>query len=243
MTSETYPPPTLARRAAAWGVHLFTATGAVWALLTIQAIFQEQWKLSFLWIVLAVLVDGVDGYLARYFKTKVYAPELDGGLLDNILDYLNYAFIPALFLIYARLLPELLAWPTAFLLILASIYQFSQVDAKTEDNYFKGFPCYWNVLVLYLMILNLNPWFNWIAVAVCIVLVFVPIKYIYPSRTSRRWTLYLVLVWAWAISGIIGLFMYPNMPSWLVIPSLAFVVFYLIDSLMATYETRKNGLH
>jgi hypothetical protein len=97
------------------------------------------------------------------------------------------------------------------------------------------------VLALYLMILNLNRGSTdrrqWHRAGVW------PIKYIYPSRTSRRWTLYLVLVWAWAISGIIGLFMYPNMPSWLVIPSLAFVVFYLIDSLMATYETRKNGLH
>jgi phosphatidylcholine synthase len=106
------------------------------ALLTIQAIFEGQWKLSFLWIVLAILVDGVDGYLARYFKTKVYAPKLDGGLLDNILDYLNYAFIPALFLIYAKLLPEFLAG-SGFLVVLAHLPVAG--DAKTEDNYFKGY--------------------------------------------------------------------------------------------------------
>ena len=102
MTTQTIPPPSFIQKALAWGVHLFTATGAVWGLLSILAIQQHQWKLLFLWVAISLFVDGFDGYLARLLHTKEYASGLDGALLDNIVDYLNYVLVPAYFLNEAR---------------------------------------------------------------------------------------------------------------------------------------------
>src|SRR5690606_4010162 len=104
----------------AWGVHLFTATGAIWGLLSILAIFESNYRMLILWMVLAVLVDGFDGMLARWANVKTYANGIDGALLDNILDYLNYVLVPAFFIIQADVLPEPLRLITACLILLTS---------------------------------------------------------------------------------------------------------------------------
>ncbi len=136
------------RKSLAMGVHLFTATGAIWGLLALIAVFHHEWRQAILWMILAMLVDGFDGMLARWAKVKTYAAHIDGELLDNILDYLNYVVVPALFLLEADFLPAGWRWIGAFAILLTSAYQFTQVDAKTDesnDYFFKGFPSYWNV--------------------------------------------------------------------------------------------------
>jgi len=232
------PPVTLKRRALAWSVHLFTATGAIWGLLSILAIQQGQYKLLLLWVVLAVIVDGFDGILARHFHTKDYATEVDGGLLDNIIDYLNYTIVGALLVIQARLVPEGLIFPAAALIALTSALQFSQTEAKTDPRtrefYFRGFPSYWNLLALYLLVLGLNPWINLAVILICVVLQFVPIKFIYPSRTAFYYRLNQGIVYAWAASALAGIWMYPNIPGWLIFINLVFVGLYMIMSLLAT---------
>ena len=241
MTTQTITPPSFIQKALAWGVHLFTATGAVWALLSILAIQQHQWKLYFLWIALSLFVDGFDGFLARFLHTKEYAPGVDGALLDNIIDYLNYAFVPAYFLIEAQLVPPDAALVVAFLIVLSSAYQFSQSDAKTDDHYFKGFPDFWNILAVYLFVIQTNPWFNLVVFLICVVLVFVPIKYIYPSRTTRDKILNQAICYGWGILGITAIILYPNSPGWVIWLSLVFAAIYIIMSLIHTFKPEKQS--
>ena len=233
------PPPSTLQKTLAWGVHAFTATGAVWGLLSILAIQQRQWKLLFLWVALSLIVDGFDGFLARFLHTKEYAAGLDGALLDNIIDYLNYAFVPAYFLIEVQLVPPQTGLLVACLILLSSAYQFSQSDAKTDDHYFKGFPDYWNILAIYLFLMQSNPWFNLAVFLICVVLVFVPIKYIYPSRTTRDRTLNQVLAYAWGALGAAAIILYPNIPAWVIWASLVISAIYLVMSLIHTFLPQK----
>jgi phosphatidylcholine synthase len=239
ITGNTYPPATALRRMCAWGVHLFTASGAVWGLLSILAIQQQQYKLLLLWIALAMFADGFDGMLARRAHTKVYAAELDGGLLDNILDYLNYVVVAALMLIESRLLPQGWGIPVAALVMLASAFQFSQVEAKedtrTGEHFFKGFPSYWNILAIYLLMLGLNPWINLVFVLVCLVLVFVPIKFIYPSRTTFHPRVNKVVMVIWSLTGLWMLIQFPSSaPGWVIGINLLAAAAYVGLSLAST---------
>jgi phosphatidylcholine synthase len=210
-------------------------------MLSILAIQRHEWRLLFLWIGLAIFADGFDGMLARRFRTKELAWRVDGALLDNILDYINYVLVPALFLVEIDLVPDGWALPTAALMLLSSAYQFTQVDAKTEDHYFKGFPSYWNVLVLYLFLFRWNVWINLAILLVCVVLVFVPVKYVYPSRTERNHTLNLILALAWGAAGVACLLLYPNVPAALLYLTLVFVAYYVVDSLVATLKLRRDA--
>ena len=215
----------------AWGVHLFTASGAAWGLLAVVAIQNHEWKAAMLWMVMAIIVDGVHGWLARWAKVKTYAPEIDGALLDNILDYFNYVLVPGLFLYEAELFPTSFALAGIILIALTSAFQFTQTDAKTNDHYFKGFPSYWNVMAIYMLILRLNPWLNLAIVLFLNILVFVPIKYVYPSRTTRRQNLTLILTFIWAALGIISLFQYPRIQPWFIWSSILYISYYTALSL------------
>jgi len=225
--------PLLMKKALAWSVHLFTATGAIWGFLTLLAVFEENWRAAITWIILAMFVDGFDGMLARWFHVKEYARDVDGGLMDNIIDYLNYVVVAALILIKApNLMPSGLELVGAFSILLTSAYQFSQVDAKTDEQsfFFKGFPSLWNFLVLYMMLLGLNPWLNFALLVLCNILVFVPVKYIYPSRNRRLRRLTLALTYLYGAIGVWGLLQYPSVPQWIVWISLVYVVYYALLS-------------
>lgn len=242
MTSPalTQPKPNLLRSILAWGVHLFTATGAVWGLLAILAIFEGNYKLMIIWMIVSMLVDGFDGMLARWADVKKYAGGIDGALLDNILDYLNYVLVPAIFIIKAEIVPEPVRLPAACLILLTSAYQFTQTDAKTADNYFKGFPSYWNVAALYMLLMNLPQWVNFGFLVLFGVLVFVPVKYIYPSRTSVLRQLTLALTYLYGAIGVWGLLQYPNQPGWVVWVSLVYVAYYLVLSFMPKRKTHAH---
>lgn len=217
----------------AWGVHLFTASGAAWGILAIIAIQAHEWKKAIFWMVIAILVDGVDGWLARKAKVKEYAPGLDGALLDNILDYMNYVIVPGLLLYEADLLPEKMALIGILLMAITSAFQFTQLEAKTEDHYFKGFPSYWNIMAIYMFVLGVNPWINLGLVIFLSVMVFVPIKYVYPSRTTRLQRLTLFLTFLWACLGVISLCQYPNAEPWIIWVSLIYIGYYVGISLLA----------
>jgi phosphatidylcholine synthase len=225
----------------AWGVHLFTASGAVWGLLAVVAIIQYQWLLAFTWMAVAVAVDGLDGTLARIFKVKGVLPNFDGALLDNIIDYLNYVIVPALFLYVAGLVPDQWAVPAVAMIALASAYQFCQGDAKTDDHYFKGFPSYWNVAVFYLYLLDLNSWLNLALITLLSFLVFVPIKYIYPSRMAsyRRLTVVVTLIWGINLAAI--LFKFSDPQPWLVWVSLLYVVYYVAMSFYTVARQKREA--
>jgi phosphatidylcholine synthase len=231
------------RKILAWSVHAFTATGSVWGFMSILAILQHDWKMCFVWIAIAMVVDGLDGTLARLFHTQVYAKGVDGALMDNIIDYLNFVIVPVFFIMEANLLPAVVTLPTIAAILMASAYQFSQVDAKTEDHFFKGFPSYWNILVLYLFLLSTNAWVNFALIALCLVLVFIPIKFIYPSRAPKNRKLHMGMLYVWGISGFIAIMQYPNVPLWVIWASLIVVAIYLASSLAATLRRPSGDPH
>ena len=237
---EYQPRPQVWRKIAAYAVHTFTATGAVWGFLTLLAIFRHDWREMIVWMIVAMFVDGFDGMLARWADVKTYAGGVDGALMDNIIDYLTYVVGPALFLVEAEVLPQGTRLLGACLILLTSAYQFSQTDAKTADHHFKGFPSYWNVMALYMLLMNLPQWVNFGFLMLFNVMVFIPIKYIYPSRNSYLRGLTLVLTYLYGAVGVWGLLQYPNSPDWLVWASLAYVVYYLVLSLIPKKPRHAN---
>jgi phosphatidylcholine synthase len=221
--------------AAAWLVHVYTATGVALALLTVMAVWDGA-TVTALWLGLAAMVvDGTDGMLARRLQVKRWIPWFDGALLDNIVDYLTYAFTPMVLLWSTGYLGDgVAATLLAVMPLLASAYQFCRVDAKTSDHLFLGFPSYWNILAFYVVVLDLGPLTVALLLIVCSALVFVPIGYVYPSRTGtlRRLTLALTTVWLVSYAVLLAQIPSPH-PLWLTV-SLGYVVYYVALSLYLT---------
>lgn len=186
---------------AAWAVHLYTASSAVFGLWGIWACFAGEFRLAIYLMLLTLVIDSTDGALARAVDVRGRIPWFDGRRLDDICDFFTYVLLPACFLLEAELLPHP-AWVAVP--VLASCYGFSRDDAKTPDHFFTGFPSYWNVLAIYLYLMEASPATGLWIVLVCSALVFVPLKYIYPSRTRvmRPVTLAVLGVWVLAISWI-----------------------------------------
>jgi phosphatidylcholine synthase len=185
--------------AKALSVHLLTATGAVWAMLAMLEAVQEDWDMMFLWLVVAFLVDGIDGPLARRYDTKKNAATFDGVLLDLIIDYLTYVFVPAYALFKSGLLPGWTGWSAIIIITFTSAMYFADTRMKTKDNSFSGFPSCWNMVVLVLFALKPDFWVSLGLVTVLAITMFVPVKFVHPVRTER-WrslTLPMALAWVW----------------------------------------------
>ena len=234
--------PLWSRKALANSVHLFTATGAVWGFLTLVAIWEGEIKLAIVYVIVAMFVDGFDGMLARWFDVKTYAPRIDGSLMDNIIDYLTYVVVASLLLIRVPgLMPQGLEMVAAASILLTSAFQFSQTDAKTDNEsfFFKGFPSVWNFLVLYMMLLELNPWINFVLLVLCNILVFVPIKFLYPTRNNRWRRFTSVFTYLYGALGVWGMLQYPDVPTWVAPVSFLYVAYYLAMSLFPKLGTPK----
>ena len=178
-------------------VHLFTATGAVFAMLAMLAAVDGKWDLMFLWLVIAFFVDGIDGPLARRFDVKFNAPEFDGVLLDLIIDYLTYVFIPAFALFKSGLMDGWSGWVMIIVITFASAMYFADTRMKTKDNSFSGFPGCWNMLVLVLFALEPAWWVCLIIVSALAITMFLPIKFVHPVRTERWRLITLPMALAW----------------------------------------------
>ena len=178
-------------------VHLITASGAVFAMLAMLAAVEQDWSLMFLWLVVAFAVDGIDGPLARKFEVKKNAPQIDGVLLDLIIDYLTYVFIPAYALFKSGLLPGWTGWIAIIVITFASALYFADTRMKTKDKSFSGFPGCWNMVVIVLFALQPNFWVMLSIVVVLAIAMFTPLKFIHPVRTERWRGLSLPMVFAW----------------------------------------------
>lgn len=189
----------MTRHMKALSVHLLTATGAVFAMLAMLAAVDAKWDLMFLWLVVAFAVDGVDGPLARKYDVKNNAPEFDGVLLDLIIDYLTYVFIPAFALFKSGLMDGWTGWVAIILITFASALYFADTRMKTKDNSFSGFPGCWNMLVLVIFATEPNFWVSLALVTVLAVAMFLPLKFIHPVRTERWRKLSLPVALAWTI--------------------------------------------
>jgi phosphatidylcholine synthase len=232
-----------ARYVSAWGVHAFTASAAFFGVLTLVKTYQQQYVIAFWLMAITIFIDAVDGTMARFFKVKEILPGMDGALLDNIVDYLNYVVTPCFFLwVKSEMLPEFFRMWIIIAITLTSAYQFCQENAKTPDHFFKGFPCYWNFVIFYMFIFDTSAVTNaWILSILCC-LIFVPIKYVYPSRldflTDSKKLKFLMHTCSaiYGISSVMLLWNYPkNNPIWLGF-SLGYVILYLSLSFYRTYS-------
>ncbi|MDZ7822874.1 MAG: phosphatidylcholine synthase [Ahrensia sp.] len=181
----------------AMSVHFLTASGAVFAMLAMLAAVQEKWALMFLWLVVAFFVDGIDGPLARKYGIKKNAPEFDGVLLDLIIDYLTYVFVPAYALFKSGLLPGWTGWLSIIIITFASALYFADTRMKTKDFSFSGFPGCWNMIVLVLFATQPNFYVSLVIVAVLAITMFIPIKFVHPVRTKRWRKITLPVALAW----------------------------------------------
>jgi phosphatidylcholine synthase len=227
---------------------MFTASGAIVGVLSLLAIYQGR-NLLALWLMCAaILIDSVDGMFARMVKIKDVVPEIDGALLDNIVDFVNYTIVPCFFLLVTNMLPAYWRIITVIAIIFASSYQFTQQDAKTADHFFKGFPSYWNIAVMYLFFWQMSPMANMFTLMVLVLLSFVPIKYVYPSRldylTNNRYMryamLFITILWGAATAGL--LWIYPRTSHFLVGVSIGYVLIYIAISLYRTCVPLNSSL-
>lgn len=181
-------------------VHVFTASGVVCALFAIRAILDSRWEVMFAWLGLALVIDGIDGTFARMADVTRNLPRFSGERLDLVVDYLTYVVVPALALWKAGYLVGVWEWLGPVLILMSSLFHFSDVDSKADDYAFVGFPAIWNVVAFYVFALGMSPVWCVGIVLVCTVLTFVPWKWAHPMRTPflRPLTLAICLVWGLA---------------------------------------------
>lgn len=233
------------QRFAGWLIHIFTASGAYVGLLALLAIFEQKPLTAFWLMFIAVVIDAVDGMLARAVKIKLAVPEVDGALLDNIVDFFNYTIVPSFFILIMPLVPEAWRYVSVLAVTLSSAYQFTQVDAKTSDHFFKGFPSYWNIVIFYLFFSQTSQLTNLMVILSLAILSFVPIKYVYPSRLDflthnkvlRFAMLLLTIIWGIATAGL--LYVYPQTNHLFVGISMGYIILYIAISLYRTWVPLK----
>jgi len=210
---------------AAFAVHVFTASGAACALLALIAAVRSDWPQMFVWLGIALFIDGVDGTFARRLHVAELLPRWSGDVLDLVVDILNYVFVPAYAIAASGLLPAAAAIPLGIVIVVTGSLYFADRLMKTSDYYFRGFPALWNVAAFYLFLLKVVPWLGAIAVAALAVLTFVPFHVVHPVRIAhlRALTTAALVVWAllaifavaknldpgfWAVAGLCLLAIY-----------------------------------
>jgi phosphatidylcholine synthase len=232
----------LPHQIAAWAVHAYTASGAVVGFLALRAAFLGRARDAFLWMLVAVLIDATDGTLARAVEIKRVLPWFDGAKLDDIVDYFTFVIVPVVFLYHLHLLPVFGTLLFVALPLLASAYGFCQAAAKTPDFFFTGFPSYWNIVAFYLYAGQTPLWLNGTLICILSLFVFVPIRYLYPTRTVpfRRLTNLLGGLWVGVL--LVLLWQFPTPSPWLVFFSLYYPLYYTALSFYLHATTRKTPI-
>lgn len=195
---------TASQRAAAALVHAFTASGAVCAMLAIMAVMDGAWVACFVWLGVALIIDGIDGTFARMAQVKTRLPRFSGERLDVVVDYVTYVFVPALALSKSGLLGPGGDWLAA-LILMSSLYHFADNGSKTDDHCFVGFPAIWNIVAFYIFSLPMPPWLASALVVVCALLTFVPLRWLHPMRVARLFWLNMLATVAWLLAAALTL--------------------------------------
>jgi phosphatidylcholine synthase len=193
------------KKGIAWSVHAFTASGIVAGFLALVSVLKNDPVQAFMWLGVALFVDGIDGSLARKARVTEYTPNFDGATLDNVIDYFTYVAVPALMIYWFKMVPVpyLFSGDTwslicAAIVMAVSLYTFANVGMKSFDYYFVGFPAIWNIVVLYFYLFNTGWLINLIAVLALAVMTFIPIKFVHPLRVTlwRNVTIPMTVLWA-----------------------------------------------
>jgi phosphatidylcholine synthase len=228
-------------RAAAWAVHLFTASGVVLALLALAALDGGDEHQALLWLVAAIVIDGVDGTFARAAHVKTRLPRIDGDALDLVIDYLTFVFIPAMLIWRGNYLPQSLALPLTALILLSSLYVFARRDMKTDDGYFRGFPALWVLVAFYFVLVPMTPAVRVAVVVALVALTFAPILVIHPfrARDFGPWPIIFTMIAGAAMFALL-------VPGWtaqvekaLILASVAAVVILFVLGMVRTLRGPK----
>ena len=228
----------------AWGVHLYTALGLVAAAGIAVLIVrggEGALRAALGLMILATLIDSTDGWLARRARVKEFAPGFDGRRLDDLVDFQTYTSLPLLLIWRAGILTGGQAW-WLLLPLLASAYGFSQVNAKTDDGFFLGFPSYWNIVAFYLYLLRPPAWVSLALIITLSLLTFVPWRYLYPSQRAPFSRLTNVLAAGWVALLLLILARAPDDSRLLLLLSLAFPIYYMLMSWALTFRRRRASL-
>ena len=206
-----------ASEAKAWSVHAVTASGVILALLALLAVLDGRPQVCLLWLGAALLVDGLDGTLARKFDVKVVLPHFDGSTLDLVIDYLTYVFIPAIFVYRFIPLPEYSLLLSVGVILLSSLFCFCNLNMKSKDNYFIGFPAAWNVVIVYLYLLDFAPWLSLVTILVLAGLTLTKMKFLHPFRVKQFMPLNIGVTLLWMAACTLLIMQYPLNQSWLLL--------------------------
>ena len=235
VTSEHDVPP--ATRAAAFGVHVLTASGAGLGLLALLAAVEQRWALMFLWLGIALIVDAVDGALARRLAVARLLPRWSGDVLDLVVDILTYVFVPAYAIVTGGIVPEPIAVPLGLLIVMTGTLYFADARMKSVDNYFLGFPAVWNAVAFYLFLLPPSPWLAALAVVALAALTFVPVPFVHPFRVVRLRLFNAVLLAAWAVLAALALWHDLAPAGWVILGLCAICAYFLGAGLMRRVES------
>jgi len=191
-------------RIRAFTIHVFSATGAALALLALILATGGHWAGMFLCLGMALVVDGLDGPMARTFEVEKLLPRWSGDTLDLVVDFTTYVFVPAFAIAASGLLPHGLAIPAAIVVVITGALYFADRDMKTKDNYFRGFPAVWNLAAFYLYLLEPPEWAAAISIVVLAGLSFAPIQFLHPLRVQRWRVINIALLAAWAVLAFVA---------------------------------------
>jgi phosphatidylcholine synthase len=183
-------------------VHVFTALGAVCAILATLCAISGAWEAMFAWLGVAFLIDGIDGTLARRAKVLDWLPRFSGERLDLVIDYLTYVFVPTLALVQAGFLPGAWGLALAAAMLLSSLFHFADTESKAADHSFIGFPAVWNIVAFHVFAFGMAPWAASALVLACVALTFVPLKWVHPMRTPRLKPVTIAASSAWGLAAV-----------------------------------------
>jgi phosphatidylcholine synthase len=222
----------MARLAAAFSVHIFTACGAACALLALIAAVDANWTRMFAWLGLALIIDGVDGTFARRLRAAETLPRWSGDVLDFVVDYATYVFVPAYAIATGDVLPSSVALALGLLVTVTGALYFADRRMKTSDSYFRGFPALWNAVAFYLFLLKPAPWMDAIAVAVLAAATFAPIHFLHPVRVNRWRALNIAALVLWALLALFALAQDLHPSMWVAAGLVALAVYFVIVGLL-----------
>ena len=219
----------------AWSVHLFTASGLIAGFMAMLAINEEKWREAMLWLVVALIIDGVDGTFARLLKVQEVLPEIDGKTIDYVIDFATYAIIPAYFFHQAHLVSDDWNLACTSIILLVSALYYGKTGMVSDDMYFIGFPVLWNMVVFFLFfVFDFSELWNAIMVVIFAALHFIPIKFAYPSQASKLKKLTLLNTTIFLVSCLVILWLYPERNAWWIGSVIVTTGYY---ALIAIYNT------
>jgi phosphatidylcholine synthase len=198
----------------AFSVHLFTASGSFLAFLSLVAASEERWTAMFLWLGLALLVDGIDGPIARKLQVKEVLPTWSGELLDNIIDYVTYVLIPAFALYQRGFMGEGLSFLSAAIIVVSSAIYYADTGMKTKENFFKGFPVVWNMVVFTLFVIEPGEYVSFAVVVLSAIFTFIPMSFLHPVRVVRLRNLNLTVFLLWCAISVVALMQNMDAAEW-----------------------------